>query len=193
MDEQRLRELYDAFNSRDIDTALAAMTSDVDWPNAWEGGRVHGPEAVRAYWTRQWAELDSWVEPIAVSTRSDGRVAVDVRQGARNQAGEAVGESRVRHLYELRDGFDRADGCRGNPLGPTERRSRSPIGLRDTLGSAGREEVPSPLQVTWAEAMNESEVGVLAASGGDQTAFRDLVVPLATASRPLLSDAGLGA
>jgi hypothetical protein len=34
MDEQRLRQLYDAFNSRDIETALAAMTDDVDWPNA---------------------------------------------------------------------------------------------------------------------------------------------------------------
>lgn len=105
MEEQRLRELYDAFNSRDIDTALAAMIDDVDWPNAWEGGRVHGREGVRSYWTRQWTKLDSWVEPVTVSTRSDGRVAVDVRQGVRTQAGEIVGESRVLHIYELRDGL----------------------------------------------------------------------------------------
>ncbi|HEV7827272.1 MAG TPA: nuclear transport factor 2 family protein [Pseudonocardiaceae bacterium] len=75
----------------------------VDWPNAWEGGRVHGREGVRSYWTRQWAELDSWVEPVRVTIRSDGRVAVDVRQGARDRAGAVVGESRVLHVYELRD------------------------------------------------------------------------------------------
>lgn len=57
-DEQRMRALYDAFNARDIDTVLAAMTQDVDWPNAWEGGRVHGRDAVRSYWTRQWAEIN---------------------------------------------------------------------------------------------------------------------------------------
>lgn len=103
MDEQRLRQLYDAFNSRDIETALAAMTDDVDWPNAWEGGRVHGREGVRSYWTRQWAELDSWVEPVRVTARSDGRVAVDVRQGARDRVGAVVGVSRLLHVYELRD------------------------------------------------------------------------------------------
>jgi hypothetical protein len=34
------------------------MTDDIDWPNGWEGGRVSGKDAVRAYWTRQWAEID---------------------------------------------------------------------------------------------------------------------------------------
>ena len=29
--ESRLRELHAAFNGRDIDTALAGMTKDVDW------------------------------------------------------------------------------------------------------------------------------------------------------------------
>ena len=56
--EQTLRSLYQAFNKRDIDAVLAAMSEDVDWPNAWEGGRVHGKQAVRAYWTRQWQEID---------------------------------------------------------------------------------------------------------------------------------------
>ena len=34
--------LYAAFNARDIDAALAGMHPEVDWPNGWEGGRVHG-------------------------------------------------------------------------------------------------------------------------------------------------------
>ncbi len=45
--ESRLRELYAAVNARDIDTALAGMTMDVDWPNGWEGGYVKGHEEIR--------------------------------------------------------------------------------------------------------------------------------------------------
>ena len=47
--ETQLRLLYEAFNARDIDTCLAAMTPDVDWANGWEGGRVVGRDAVRDY------------------------------------------------------------------------------------------------------------------------------------------------
>ena len=44
--EELLRSAYEAFNARDIDSALAAMTPDVDWANGWEGGRVVGHDAV---------------------------------------------------------------------------------------------------------------------------------------------------
>jgi ketosteroid isomerase-like protein len=40
--EAPLRRAYEALNARDIDGALALMHPDVDWPNGWEGGRVHG-------------------------------------------------------------------------------------------------------------------------------------------------------
>ena len=39
------------------------MTPDVDWANGWEGGRVVGRDAVRDYWQRQWAAIDSTAEP----------------------------------------------------------------------------------------------------------------------------------
>jgi hypothetical protein len=48
--EELLRSPYQAFNTRDIDSALAAMAPDVDWANGWEGGRVVGHDAVRDYW-----------------------------------------------------------------------------------------------------------------------------------------------
>ena len=96
----QLRELYVAFNARDIDTLLASLADDVDWPNAWEGGRLRGREVVRAYWTRQWAQIDSRVEPVDFAERPDGRVAVAVDQTIDgNHAG------RVTHVYELRDGL----------------------------------------------------------------------------------------
>jgi ketosteroid isomerase-like protein len=61
-----LRAVYEAFNARDIETVLSHMAPDVDWPNAWEGSRVHGPHGVSDYWTRQWAAIDPTVEPVAV-------------------------------------------------------------------------------------------------------------------------------
>ena len=104
-DEQRMRALYDAFNARDIDTVLAAMTHDVDWPNAWEGGRVHGRDAVRSYWTRQWAEINPRAEPLRVRTNAEGHIVVDVEQVVRDLNGEVLGEGRVLHIYEMRDGL----------------------------------------------------------------------------------------
>ena len=50
------QSLYEAFNRRDIDAVLAMMNEEVDWPHAWKGGRLSGREAVRGYWTAQWAE-----------------------------------------------------------------------------------------------------------------------------------------
>ena len=104
-DEQRLRSMYAAFNARDIDAVLASMTEDVDWPNAWEGGRVRGQGAVRDYWTRQWAEIDPRVEPISIAPRPDGVVAVDVQQVVRSLDGELLSDGRVVHVYALRDGL----------------------------------------------------------------------------------------
>jgi hypothetical protein len=79
------------------------MTADVDWPNAWEGGRVHGPEGVRDDWTRQWAAIDPTVKPIAFTTRSDGSVAVEVNHLAHSLGGKLLGEGRILQLYVFRD------------------------------------------------------------------------------------------
>ena len=103
--EDLLRVIYEAFNARDIDVVLAHMTPDVDWPNAWEGGRVHGHDAVRDYWTRQWAAVDPTVEPVAFTTRPDGSIAVEVHQVVRGLDGRHLGDGRVLHVYVLRDGL----------------------------------------------------------------------------------------
>src|SRR4051812_49636760 len=83
---EQLRALYRAFNARDIDTVLAAMAEDVDWPNGWEGGRVVGQHAVRRYWQRQWAEIRPNVEPTSIWERPDGAVEVAVHQVVRDRA-----------------------------------------------------------------------------------------------------------
>jgi hypothetical protein len=104
-DAARIRDIYDAFNARDIDAVLATMTDDVDWPNGWEGGRVRGTDGVRDYWTRQWAAIDPSVEAVGVAVRPDGAVAVDVEQVVRDLDGTVVAQGRVVHVYTLRDGL----------------------------------------------------------------------------------------
>jgi hypothetical protein len=101
--ETRLRALYGAFNARNVDAVLCELTPDVDWPNAWEGGRVQGHEGVRDYWTRQWAVIDAKVEPVAFAVRPDGSIAVEVHQVVHDLNGSLVGEGRVFHVYVFRD------------------------------------------------------------------------------------------
>ena len=101
-----LRAAYRAFNARDIQAALGLMHPDVDWPNAWEGGRVLGREAVGDYWRRQFSAISTTVEPEGFTEEPDGAVTVDVHQvvsDARN--GEVISDSHVRHRYRLRDGL----------------------------------------------------------------------------------------
>jgi ketosteroid isomerase-like protein len=100
-----IRRLYEAFNARNIDAILDQMAEDVDWPNAWEGGRVIGHDAVRNYWTRLWAAIDPSVDPIAIDVRPDESVAVDVAQSVRDLDGALIAEGRVTHVYRLRDGL----------------------------------------------------------------------------------------
>jgi hypothetical protein len=101
--EQLLRSLYRAFNARDVDRCLAAMSPDVDWATGWEGGRVVGREAVRDYWQRQWAAIDSSAEPTAVTERPDGKVEVAVHLVARDGKGDVVFDQIGRHVYEFEE------------------------------------------------------------------------------------------
>src|SRR5512147_1070074 len=102
--EQVLRSAYRAFNARDIQAAIELMAAEVDWPNAWEGGRVVGRAAVRDYWTRQFAAISSKVEPEGFTEEADGSITVDVHQVVHEAStGQLISDSRVRHRYWLKD------------------------------------------------------------------------------------------
>lgn len=102
-----LRAVYAAFNTRDIETALSLMTLDVEWPRAFKGGFVHGPEAVRAYWTEQWSEIDPHVEPVAFHSAAPGQVLVDVHQVVRGLDGALLADEIVQHRFTIGDGLIR--------------------------------------------------------------------------------------
>lgn len=103
-----LRAAYAAFNARDIGAALALMTPDVAWPRAFKGGFVRGQQAVGAYWTEQWSEIDPHVEPVAFHPGEDGCILVEVHQVVRDLAGAVLADEHVGHRFALAQGLIQA-------------------------------------------------------------------------------------
>ncbi|TLV01458.1 nuclear transport factor 2 family protein [Dyadobacter luticola] len=99
-----LRQLYQDFNDRQIDAILAHLHKDVTWPNGWEGGYVSGHDEVRAYWLRQWHEIDPTVEPVSFETGPDGRITIEVHQVVKEHDGHILSDSRLRHIYTFENG-----------------------------------------------------------------------------------------
>jgi hypothetical protein len=105
--EQMLSQIYSAFNRREIDTVLAAMHPDVDWPNGWEGDRVHGHADVCDYWTRQFKAVNSKVEPQSFRTDEEGRIVIAVHQVVHDLEGKLLSDSIVEHVYTIENGLIR--------------------------------------------------------------------------------------
>ncbi|PLC53119.1 ketosteroid isomerase [Pollutimonas nitritireducens] len=107
-DFQVIKEMYERFNARDIDGVLAAVADDVAWANGMDGGHIHGHEAMRGYWTRQWAVVSPHVEPIAFQQTSDGAVAVEVIQSVFDLNGQPLNgqthglrDKTVMHIFRM--------------------------------------------------------------------------------------------
>ena len=96
-----IEQAYSAFNRRDIDGALALMTHNVSWPKASEGGKIVGKEEIRAYWTRQWAEFDPHVEPLAITLEDGGKIHVRVHQLVKSHQGDVLSDSEVLHIFTV--------------------------------------------------------------------------------------------
>ena len=110
-DVEVLESMYDRFNAKDIEAVLAALASDVEWANGMDGGYVHGRDAVRAYWTRQWAMVSPRVEPASFVRTADGSIIAKVVQSVRDLEGKPLeGQAHgltdkvVRHVFRFRDG-----------------------------------------------------------------------------------------
>ena len=106
-----LKRMYDRFNARDIDGVLAALAHDVAWANGMDGGHVHGREAIREYWTGQWAIVSPHVEPLSFDKAADGSVVVTVQQSVRDLEGRPVQEQAhgprervVGHVFRFQEG-----------------------------------------------------------------------------------------
>jgi phosphoribosylformylglycinamidine (FGAM) synthase PurS component len=75
------------------------------------GGHVHGREAVREYWARQWTIVSPNVEPMGFHRTADGAIVVEVRQTIRDLEGKplqgqthGLKDKMVEHVFRLRNG-----------------------------------------------------------------------------------------
>jgi hypothetical protein len=100
-----LESAYRDFNERKLEEVLARLHPQVEWANGMEGGHVLGREGVRAYWTRQWAILDPYVEPETIDEDEEGRLVVTVHQVVRDLKGTVLVDTTVHHVYRFADGL----------------------------------------------------------------------------------------
>jgi hypothetical protein len=91
-----------------------------------DGGHVHGRDAVRQYWTHQWAVVSPHVEPVRFDRAPDGSVVVEVRQSVRDLQGRplqdqthGLRDKAVGHVFHLENSkvsrFDIQDAPDPNP------------------------------------------------------------------------------
>jgi nuclear transport factor 2 (NTF2) superfamily protein len=109
-----LKRLYDRVNARDMESVLAAMHHDVIWANGMEGGHVHGRDEVRSYWTRQWATVDPWVEPVEFAPGHEGEIVVEVHQIVRDLSGNLLADKVVGHMFRIENGLIKRFDIRGS-------------------------------------------------------------------------------
>ncbi|RZL09809.1 MAG: ketosteroid isomerase [Hymenobacter sp.] len=98
-----IRKAYAAFNARDIPTVLTTLHPQVRWAKAWEGDYATGHDEVRAYWLRQWQEVNPQVAPTGFQERADGRLEVAVHQVVKDMEGQLLFEGPVKHIYTIQD------------------------------------------------------------------------------------------
>jgi hypothetical protein len=102
--------LYGFFNARLAGEAVRFLHPEVEWPNGWEGGYLHGRRGVREYWERQWKQISPQVTPLGIHVEEDGQLTVRVRQVVHDRAGALLSDIELEHVYRTRDGlFDRME------------------------------------------------------------------------------------
>jgi SnoaL-like domain len=104
-DRELLAGAYRDFNARRIDAVLDLLHPKVAWANGMEGGHVHGREAVREYWTRQWSIFNPHVEPVQINPDATGRMIVEVHQVVRDLEGKILVDTTVHHAYRIANGL----------------------------------------------------------------------------------------
>jgi len=101
--QEVLKRAYAAFNDRDVEAAVALMSQDVAWPDATDGGFVHGHDGVRRHWREQFEASDPHIEPTGFVDLPDGRVGVTVHQVVRSLDGDPIADDRLLHGYSFKD------------------------------------------------------------------------------------------
>ncbi|WP_405587336.1 nuclear transport factor 2 family protein [Streptomyces sp. NBC_01092] len=101
--EALLRRMYEVFSTDEREPFMQqCLAPDVNWPNVLDGVRLHGYEAVRAYWARQFAAGHPLVRLEGLRPDDDGEaVVVTVRPGARDATGDQWARETIEHVYRF--------------------------------------------------------------------------------------------
>jgi ketosteroid isomerase-like protein len=100
-----IKRAYAAFNARNIEAILQVMHREVKWAKAWEGDYANGHDEVKAYWQRQWKEIDPKVTPVGFCQRKNGTLEVEVDQLVKDLKGHVLFDGKVKHVYVINDGL----------------------------------------------------------------------------------------
>ena len=101
--------LYNHFNSRNIEGVLMHTTEDVQWANGMEGGYVYGHDGLTDYWTRQFTLINPKVTPYDI--HADGDIAtIKVHQIVHDLDGQQLMDKKLYHHFRmLRDKISKFD------------------------------------------------------------------------------------
>lgn len=112
-----LTAAYRDFNARNIEAVISRMHPLVEWANGMEGGHVHGKDAVREYWTRQFTTVNPRVDPLSIDPDTNDHWVVTVHQVVHDPKGNLLLDTTVYHTYQFRDGLiSRMDIAETSPL-----------------------------------------------------------------------------
>jgi len=103
--QQFLKNLYEAFNKREIETIISLMHPDVKWANGMEGGFVYGRDQVREYWRKQFEIIQGQLEPLEYETDENNRSIVTVHLVVRDLEGNLLLEKTVQHIFTIENGL----------------------------------------------------------------------------------------
>ena len=63
-----------------------------------------GHDEIRAYWLRQWQEIDPKVVPISFQMKPGGEISVGVHQVIKDLNGQVLSDSQIIHTYTFEEG-----------------------------------------------------------------------------------------
>ena len=81
------------------------MHPDGKWANGLEGGFIHGRDAVREYWTKQFKQILPELETLKFKTDEKNRNVVTVHQIVKDLDGKVLADMEVRQIFTLENGL----------------------------------------------------------------------------------------
>ena len=105
--QELVQRVYNSFNSKNANDALALIHPHAEWANAMEGGLLNGHDEINSYWHRQWSYVDWHVKFVDLSVEDSGQVVVNTNQIIRDFSGNIISIRDVQHAFRIENGLIR--------------------------------------------------------------------------------------